>query len=408
MQIVPGSSDAASNRDRLRVQTLDDTSSSPSYPSKGTSDDHNTALDIKTRSSRSIGSLEVESTTGSKHRDVFDHVQIRNVIVFGETGTGKSSLINMLAGTEVTKTSSNAHGCTFQSCSIEVSFDSGCQIFDSKNLKVDELVCHILDSKTYRFWDTSGLNEGEEGTVPAKAALSNLHELVAQLSEKENGISLLVYCIRGSRLRDIVRVNYDLFWGIICQRKVPIVLVVTGLELEEDMERWWVDNKEELKEMGMTFHGHACVTTTKGKNDRMGKPIFEKEFRESETRVRELVESTCASEPLRLQGERWMAQILRRLQEYMLHYNQRTGREREFTTAADSESQLESYRTYAQHLESLKKWARSFQVWLATLLWWEEAPLSGQLPASNSGGTSESDPRSGRRRSSKKTLTRTI
>jgi hypothetical protein len=272
----------------------------------------------------------------------------------------------------------------------------------------NSFVCHFLGSKKYRFWDTSGLNEGEEGTVPAKAALSNLHELVAQLSEKENGISLLVYCIRGSRLRDIVRVNYDLFWGIICQRKVPIVLVVTGLELEEDMERWWVDNKDELEEMGMTFHGHACVTTTKGKNDRMGKPMFEKEFRKSETRVRELVESTCASEPLRLEGERWMAQIVRRLQEYMLHYNQRTGRERE-VTIADTESQLDSYRTDAQYWEFfLKKWARSFQVWLATLLGWEEAPISGQLPASNSGGTSESDPRSGRRSVKYETLTRTI
>ncbi len=38
-----------------------------------------------------------------------------NVIIFGETGVGKSSLINMIAGTPSAAISSSAIGCTFES-----------------------------------------------------------------------------------------------------------------------------------------------------------------------------------------------------------------------------------------------------------------------------------------------------
>jgi len=50
----------------------------------------------------------------------------------------------------------------------------------------------------------------------------------------EHSVNLIIYCIRGSRLTDIVRVNYDLVSGI----KVPIILIVTGLEQEENMDDW--------------------------------------------------------------------------------------------------------------------------------------------------------------------------
>jgi len=186
--------------------------------------------------------------------------------------------------------------------------------------------------KTYRFWDTSGLNEGTQGTVPAKKSLHNLLELVTKLSSSEGGaggVNLLVYCIRGTRLREIVSVNYDLFWGVICQKKVPIVLVITGLENEDNMDSWWDSNKGELTEMGMEFKGHACVTATKGKLGRDGVYTFEGEYAESEVKVRNLVEATCVGQPLRMEGKAWMADITWRLQNYMMQYNLRTGRERD-------------------------------------------------------------------------------
>jgi putative ribosome biogenesis GTPase RsgA len=38
-----------------------------------------------------------------------------NFIIFGEMGVGKSSLINLIAGKDVTKTSSGAQSCTLDS-----------------------------------------------------------------------------------------------------------------------------------------------------------------------------------------------------------------------------------------------------------------------------------------------------
>ena len=49
---------------------------------------------------------------------------IRNIIVFGQTGVGKSSIINMLQGEAVATTSDGAYGCTAKSAYHEVTLGS--------------------------------------------------------------------------------------------------------------------------------------------------------------------------------------------------------------------------------------------------------------------------------------------
>lgn len=215
----------------------------------------------------------------------------RSIVIFGETGTGKSSLINMLSDNEVAKVSNLAVGCTFESAPHPIT----------------------VDGMPYTLWDTAGLNEGDSGSVPADIALNHLRDLVDKLHD---GLSLLVYCIRGARYRDILKVNYDLFREIICQGEVPIVIVVTGLENEECMEDWWRHNEKEFTSRKMVFEGHACVTTTKGKRN-----MFEEEYEDSKTVLRELIQEKCPPDAWVINSDAWLQRITTRIQEYYDDYN---------------------------------------------------------------------------------------
>jgi len=212
-----------------------------------------------------------------------------NVIIFGETGVGKSSLINMIAGTPSAAISSSAIGCTFESIPYVVE----------------------LNGLQYRLWDTAGLNEGENGNVSADSAIESLQELVRNL--QYGGVSLLVYCIRGSRLRDIVKINYDLFYTILCGAQVPVVVAVTGLENEDDMEDWWKDNVQDFNDRGMCFAGHACVTTTKGRVMKGGQHMFKEEYSQSVRLVRKLIVSYCLESSWKPDSSRWLCNIVERM-----------------------------------------------------------------------------------------------
>ncbi|KAN0091363.1 hypothetical protein V8E55_004929 [Tylopilus felleus] len=210
----------------------------------------------------------------------------RNIVVFGESGVGKSSLINQIAGRSIAATSSGAKGCTFRHRKYELQ----------------------VDDTPYAIWDTSGLDEGTYGTVPAEIAEEHLKQLLRDLT-RANGIHLLVYCIRASRLRKTLLNNYNLFYSAICRKKVPIVAVVTGLEnYEGEMEDWWAANETEFTMLKMHFDGHACVTTLNP--DKVNSPILKQRCHASRETVLPLIASTCARDRWGTEQDGWVSAAL--------------------------------------------------------------------------------------------------
>jgi hypothetical protein len=189
-----------------------------------------------------------------------------NVIVFGESGVGKSSVINMLMGEPVAAVSNEAVGCTSKSNKFRTT----------------------IDGREVMLYDTAGLDEAEAGTVSPERAIQKLRSLVKDLKT----VNLLVYCIRGIRFRTIVADNYNIFRNTICgsDRKVPIVLVITGLENEDYMDDWWKNNKAYFDRYKLKFCGHACITATKGRafKDQQGY-IFEDLYMASQKKVMQLL-----------------------------------------------------------------------------------------------------------------------
>jgi len=274
-----------------------------------------------------------------------------NVVVFGQTGVGKSSLINMMVRQEIAKVSSQAAGCTPSIQDYRIKSDAG---------------------DTYTFWDTPGLNEAEGGNVPAQEAFKHLYRLVGQCA-----INIIIYCVRGSRFTDIARVNYDLFYRIICEGNVPIVLVVTGLELENDMDLWWSRNKKTVERMGMTFEGYACVTTTKGPD-----AIFKEKFRVSGGRVWALLKEHCNPIPW-TPGQDWLAELSKRMDAYTKD-NSRNDKERKVLPILGHRAQtLSASYPSKSTIASSVCWPLSIEIYLANSFNPQMSSLSSTMLSSS-------------------------
>ncbi|KAG6333251.1 hypothetical protein ID866_5846, partial [Astraeus odoratus] len=160
-----------------------------------------------------------------------------NIILFGELGVGKSSVVNLIAGESVAEISADALGCTLSSKEHE--FTVGPHLF--------------------RIWDTVGLNEPEIGATGFIPAIEKAYKLICDVTAA-GGLHLLLFCVRGGRVTTTIQSNYRLFYEVLCEKQVPVALVITHMERERDMEDYWRRNKDTFTGLyDIRIAGHACV-----------------------------------------------------------------------------------------------------------------------------------------------------
>ncbi|KAG2352011.1 P-loop containing nucleoside triphosphate hydrolase protein [Suillus spraguei] len=187
-----------------------------------------------------------------------------NIVLFGPSGGGKSSLVNLMAGKDVASTSSDMRSCTLHWQEYPIEFDG----------------------ESYRVFDTVGLQEPQLGISQYLDAVENAYTLIQKL-ERQGGIDLLILCMRAGRLTSTLQTNYRLFHEFLCDKKVPVVVVITYLENEVgEMDAWWKRNENVFIEREVGVVGHACITTIKGN--------YPERYAESRTAIRKLVKKSTA------------------------------------------------------------------------------------------------------------------
>ncbi|KAG6331686.1 hypothetical protein ID866_7401 [Astraeus odoratus] len=192
----------------------------------------------------------------------------RNVVLAGETGVGKSSLINLIVDRNLARVSNDSFGCTS----------------DIQNYRA------VIGRDYFEIWDTPGLDEGVGGTVASATARTKLRTFLRDISKTE-GIHLLILCTRGWRISRTLQSNYKIIRQA-TPPDVPIAIVVTGLERHPCMNDWWIKNERELTRLNVTFDDHACLTTIP-ENDLP--EAFQGRYLESQEIIHELILKNCLS-----------------------------------------------------------------------------------------------------------------
>ncbi|KAG1799213.1 P-loop containing nucleoside triphosphate hydrolase protein [Suillus plorans] len=240
---------------------------------------------------------KIKQRREQSYRAVCDLIEqccpIKNIVLFGASGVGKSSVVNLMAGKEVAKTSLGMKSCTLHWQDYAIDFDG----------------------ESYKVFDTVGLEEPQLGIKDYLISVENAYRLVKEL-DRQGGIDLLLFCIRAGRVTATLQSNYRLFHEFLCEKKVPVVLAITNLEREQRMEDWWDQEHNNFNRYQIQVAGHACITAANGLQ--AGTQMAD-HYEESRVIIRELVKRFAADGQKQawIGGHNLFVSLMRRLKELL-------------------------------------------------------------------------------------------
>jgi GTP-binding protein EngB required for normal cell division len=208
----------------------------------------------------------------------------KNILVIGETGVGKSSIVNLIVGEKVAEAKGSADKCTFN---------------------IDK-----YEYENFRLFDTIGYNDATENN-PTEA-LKKLANFAMEVTT--DGICLIVYVMKQGRINAISRKNYDYFVKSFCNNEVPVLLVVTHCEEVSIPEHWYSSEKENFEKYGMIFNAVVCgcaIDLSSPKLDADLVPIYKKKVTRTQQGVRDEIKKLALQNPWKPSNwSEWVPKII--------------------------------------------------------------------------------------------------
>ena len=170
----------------------------------------------------------------SSHTSTSSSSKAVDIVLLGEIGVGKSSLINLIAREDVAEVSSDTIGCTKAAVKY---------IFEEKG-------------RTFHLYDTPGLVDPQMGVEPFIDPIDTIQKLIRSLGDG-NGPDLLLFCIDNSKPTAALQRNYRLFCKVICGGRVPFALAITKLEEGQDAVRWRNRHGATIRKYGIDCSGYV-------------------------------------------------------------------------------------------------------------------------------------------------------
>ncbi|KAG2755333.1 hypothetical protein P692DRAFT_2075649 [Suillus brevipes Sb2] len=213
----------------------------------------------------------------------------KNIVIFGESGVGKSSVINLLAGRQVAKTSPDTKHCTLRYEAYDIT----------------------IDNAPYRIYDTAGVDGNRMDPSGFLDAVTNADKLMKELKDR-GGVHLLLYCIKAGRIPPTFVTNYRLFYEFFFEEKIPVALIVTHLEREDPMDEWYTRNKGSFDRHAVKCVDHACITAAANLD-----PKYRTKCDASKEEVRKLITKHRDTVANWTGGEGWLARFIGKLKDIL-------------------------------------------------------------------------------------------